>query len=631
MDESSLLEQPSDIDELEKVKAIESIVLDSGKDYTNTFDDDDDDDNEDHLQLDEDDSELQMLHSTAADSSSVNVTNSMYDESLKSTDVENGSESCCTATKEVELDSMDDERSTNILVSSKTTSTRPRSTSPVQQPQQQTENETPLRPKSPLPQAQNPVKSIVNSTSTTSISTVSTTSATTSSSLWSLQEQQQRFKKRIFTVKVRPKSPTSQKIPIVLRLTPNSPPKVDSEPKIMSPVVNTATITTENDLAQKTSPVREEPTTSNSCTVAASQLPSKSVGHTVNLLNNNRILIKSVKTIPHAATQQQQQETAEDEIDKKSDICSVSESVKYTDIAEMTCDSNTNANNGSTASLDIKKEQLNENSMDGGGDDDNNEDDNDDDDDDGADDDEKDSKKHIISVVNDIDTSDTATIASSADIVIDGKNSQKIKRENEKVQQSLQRSKVLADFISEHKKRNYRPSKSGSIGKSKHWKQKQQQQQQQEQEHNQSDTLITVKIDKMDRCSSPSSCSVRSASESERSSSVATSSNYGSTVAVAASATAGSGAGGKRSTRSQNTDFSAKQKRFLKGIQQITRGTDDETDNQSEPADDDDEDDVDYYAAAKKQSHITERRKSIFIKALITDTKVMRKKESDCK
>lgn len=67
MDESSLLEQPSDIDELEKVKAIESIVLDSGRDYTNSFDDDDDD--EDHLHLDEDDSELRMLHSTAADSS----------------------------------------------------------------------------------------------------------------------------------------------------------------------------------------------------------------------------------------------------------------------------------------------------------------------------------------------------------------------------------------------------------------------------------------------------------------------------------------------------------------------------------------------------------------------------------
>lgn len=150
MDESSLLEQPSDIDELEKVKAIESIVLDSGRDYTNSFDDDDDD--EDHLHLDEDDSELRMLHSTAADSSSVNVTNSMYDESLKSTDVENGSESCCTATKEVELDSMDDERSTNILASSEPTSTRPRSISPEQQPHHQTENEEPLRLNSP-PQA----------------------------------------------------------------------------------------------------------------------------------------------------------------------------------------------------------------------------------------------------------------------------------------------------------------------------------------------------------------------------------------------------------------------------------------------------------------------------------------------
>lgn len=58
--------------------------------------------------------------------------------------------------------------------------------------------------------------------------------------------------------------------------------------------------------------------------------------------------------------------------------------------------------------------------------------------------------------------------------------------------------------------------------------------------------------------------------------------------------------GGKRNTRSRNTDFSAKQRRFLRNIQQLARGTDDESDNVGE----DDEDDLDFHMAQ-------ERRKSV--------------------
>lgn len=68
---------------------------------------------------------------------------------------------------------------------------------------------------------------------------------------------------------------------------------------------------------------------------------------------------------------------------------------------------------------------------------------------------------------------------------------------------------------------------------------------------------------------------------------------------------------GKRYTRSRNTDFSAKQRKFLKGIQQVTRGTDDESDI----VEDNDDTDVDFQmeqdAAAKHLLAAAEQRKSL--------------------
>lgn len=67
----------------------------------------------------------------------------------------------------------------------------------------------------------------------------------------------------------------------------------------------------------------------------------------------------------------------------------------------------------------------------------------------------------------------------------------------------------------------------------------------------------------------------------------------------------------KRNTRSRNVDFSAKQKKFLKGIQQLTRDSDNETDNSVV---DDMDDDLSFCVNHEtKIDNFPERRKSIFI------------------
>lgn len=64
-------------------------------------------------------------------------------------------------------------------------------------------------------------------------------------------------------------------------------------------------------------------------------------------------------------------------------------------------------------------------------------------------------------------------------------------------------------------------------------------------------------------------------------------------------------ASGKRNTRSRNSDFTAKQKRFMKGILEVTRGSDDESENSMGA---DDATDADFYVANGKQFEQSELR-----------------------
>lgn len=515
MDMESTLDLPTDIDEIEKAKAIESIVLDTSA--------------EDSCKDDFEESDILV---GPADSSA-NITNSLYDadESLKSTDIENGSET--TEIKEKDLDSLDGEHSTNVLVS-----------------EANIPSQLNLHPQS---HSQSPPQSrqIIIGNAVVTESSIHPISSPPSQSTAN----------KVMYVKLLHSGGSSQ--PVVVSTTSQSPPKTYS----MSSLKSRNEKSFEKPEVKKLSPIKmpavEEPTTSS---VAGNVTPPKPVEHTVNLLNNNRILIKSVK--PNHATSPVSMPTAlvknaaNEGFEFSSQKCDAKQLVNET--SEITVQNVTNvkatteqtidqlnvvnetkceidANNGKTeqadSELEIKKEQiLNENSTD--------------------------------AVIED----DTNSV--------DEEIRSKIKREFEKLQKVVNEAKVMAGFVIEPNKHNRRPTKSG---KGKHNK------------YNNSLNDMTALVDEkvppsvqLNRSASPSSSSVRSASkESDR------------------SATSGFGAG-KRNTRSMNTDFSAKQKQFLKGIQQVTRGTDDETDNNSGV--DDDEDDVDYYA--KQQPNIVERRKS---------------------
>lgn len=523
MDENSILDMPSDIDELEKAKAIESIVLETRND---------DDFDETDMLIDED------------DDSSRNVTNSLYDadESPKMTSVDNGLES--TEIKGDDLDTFEHEHEHGQLTNIACIETPPMPTTPPPQPP----------PPPPLPPP---------TTTTTAAATTVTTTTT----------NQIIVAKSVVGSSTVPTSPKSNKI-LYVKLIQKGPSLVTKSPPKS---ISITTLKSKYDKpfdkseAKKLSPVKmtvEEPTTSNICSIG----PNKPVEHTVNLLNNNRILIKSVKNNNHsnsaqiapiacaskstvceglATTLQTQVKKSCDKDDTKYQVDETSEmaapcAVNFKQIDQSNANDLKCApiimNNGNIDKneLEIKKEQiLNENSTDGD---------------------------------NDMKLGDTS---------IEDKNllsAKKIKREFEQLQKTVNESKVLSEFVIEHNKRNRRPTKSG---KSKH------------KHNNIIDTNSSIDektVMLINRSVSPSSSSVRSASkESDRSA----------TSSFTSSA-------GKRNTRSMNTDFSAKQKRFLKGIQQVTRGTDDETDNNSGA--DDDDDDLDYYA--KQQPIIIERRKS---------------------
>lgn len=528
MDADSIREMFTDVDEVEKAKAIESIVLDDAEDsFMGAFEVSDNLPNTD---------------------CSANVTNSLYeaDESLKSIDeVENGCET--GDSKEKTLDSVDFEHTTSFVnkitkqsrLSSPLPSTSSSSSSPPIQFQSQVT--TPIMIAKPVE------RSVIATSSQSNLN-------------------------KIVYVKLVPR--TSVKSVVVSTPTPESQPKAITFTTVKSIYDNPMGKTE----PKKLSPIKkamEEPTTSNTSNSGT----IKSAGHTVNLLNNNRILIKSVKNNHSNVNAQSSITTSakstnsegfanspqihkdkekgkdkdkddiKQQVHEMSNIALHAVNVKPSDETnqpmenEIECATGTNNGRVEKSELEIKKEQvMNENSM-----------------------------EHIVD--------DITKLSDATDDDSNSLSAPKIKREFEQLQKIVKESKVLSEFLIEQNKRGRRLTKSG---KSKH-------------KYNNSmpdmNSLVDDKITMhLNRSVSPSSSSVRSASkESDRS---VTSSFNRST--------------GKRNTRSMNTDFSAKQKKFLKGIQQFTRGTDDETDNNSGV--DDDDDDLDYYA--KEQPNIVERRKS---------------------
>lgn len=533
MDGNSILEMSSDIDEIEKEKAIESIVLETScaDSYQDNFEEPD---------------ELISVNSSA------NVTNSLYDtdESIKSTDAENGNET--TEMIEKELDPLDIEHSSSIASEPCAQSTPCTQSTPIASPTQ----------------VANSILDCVVSTTTTATTTPPEIVAT-------------QPKKIVFvTVIPRPSIDATQQ--------PQPPPTPVTISNTKQKYDKSFEKTTET---RKISPLRlsiDEATTSS----VSNSGTTKPIGHTVNLLNNNRILIKSVKNnhtnIPAVAAtkntfnagpailpptqtkdkndaRRHSNETNETTSEKTVNVTK-DEETDQTNEKETKCADNTNDKQMNENELKVKTEEvLNAN----------------------------------VSVQHgDVDDNNDNDIKPREHINADEYTAQKFKREFEQLQKTVNESKVLSEFIIGHTKRNRRQTKSG---KSKH-------------KYNNSVEVNNSPIDEkigiamINRSASPSSSSVRSASkESDRSAS----SSFASSAA-------------KRNTRSMNTDFSAKQKQFLKGIQQITRGTDDETDNNSGVGDDDD-DDIDYYTA-KQQPNITERRKSVMVKqTYISDVKVSTK------
>lgn len=249
-------------------------------------------------------------------------------------------------------------------------------------------------------------------------------------------------------------------------------------------------------------------------------------GHTVNLLNNNKILIKSVKT---------------------SNSASASPILGKEDAPPATT---------STARCD----KIDENSMhsSGGG---------------GGDSGECrtscDSSGKATSKNAPYDEHAMADISVAVAAAPPSTSTPKINREFEMLTKTVNESKVLTEFIFDQSTRGGRRSLKSST------KRKQQLIPNTSMGSELSTTSVT------DLPNDSPMADVRGQSKDSDKSGTSGSVQSG----------AGTNATGKRSTRSQNSDFSAKQRRFLKGIQQISRGTDDESENS---AFDDDEDDIDY-------------------------------------
>lgn len=261
--------------------------------------------------------------------------------------------------------------------------------------------------------------------------------------------------------------------------------------------------------------------------------------HTVNLLNNNKILIRSVKATnsanasPILVKDETPSTTRCDKIDENSLHSNTADSTE----CRLSCDSSS-----------IKMNAVN-----------------------------KAQPKHVPFDVNAMGDSvsgamkmSSTSIATATVKATPSTSTPKMNRELEMLEKTVNESKVLTEFIIDQSTRGRRSLKASTKRK-----------QQLIPNTSMGSELSTPIIVGETRNESPLAADTRSPSKESDKSGTSGSAQSG----------AGTNATGKRSTRSQNSDFSAKQRRFLKGIQQVTRGTDDESENS---AFDDDEDDIDY-------------------------------------
>lgn len=261
--------------------------------------------------------------------------------------------------------------------------------------------------------------------------------------------------------------------------------------------------------------------------------------HTVNLLNNNKIVIRSVKAANSASAspilgKDETPSTARcDKIDENSLHSIAADSTE----CRMSCDSSS-MKISAVNKAQPKHASLDENAM---GD----------------------------SVSGAMKMSST-TIATATVTATPSTSTPKMNRELEMLEKTVNESKVLTEFIIDQSTRGRRSLKASTKRK-----------QQLIPNTSMGSELSSPIIVGETRNESPLAADTRSPSKESDKSGTSGSVQSG----------AGTNATGKRSTRSQNSDFSAKQRRFLKGIQQVTRGTDDESENS---AFDDDEDDIDY-------------------------------------
>lgn len=316
---------------------------------------------------------------------------------------------------------------------------------------------------------------------------------------------------------------------------------------------------------------------------------NESMGHTVNLLNNNRILIKSVKNNSVNSTQTTSKSTSTNKTINETHLLGKSsfEDVKSTIVKHN--EDQTHVSTTSTHLITNQKPQATatvtitttHNDV--------------------AFDSHTKPRDECSKSENEKNLHHAKQILNSAvvaDIDEEQKVSQKIKREFVQLQKTVNQSKILSEIIIASRKRGRRPTKSGKPKRN-------------EQNHTEAD-VNGEKMSSMDSFNeSMNAGTPQNALRNDRLSSFSESFN------------SSGGWSDKRNTRSQNVDFSAKQKQFLKGIHQVTQGSDDETSDIE-----DDDDDLDFFVDQNaKQGASYERRKSTFVskqQLMDTETRVSR-------
>lgn len=286
--------------------------------------------------------------------------------------------------------------------------------------------------------------------------------------------------------------------------------------------------------------------------------PELICGHTVNLLNNNKILIKSVKTTNSASASPilgKDEPTAAPRFDKIDDK-PVHASVDDSRECRTSCDSSSNSMKMGPTDKGILSKAP---SFDGN---------------DSGPQQMSSASSSTAQMTTAPETTMTTATATTVPMVAavaaapplpppPTTSTPKLNREFEMLTKTVNESKVLTEFIIDQSTRGRRSLKAST-------KRKQQ--------------LIP-------NTSMGSELSTVSGTECRNESPLADARSRSKESDKSGTSGSGANATGKRSTRSQNSDFSAKQRRFLKGIQQLTRGTDDESENS---AFDDDDDDIDY-------------------------------------